>query len=312
MDEVLKIYQQIHAFSDIKSLIGQDETLILEFKGTASKDGRPTEDDKRNLAKAISGFAHRDGGVIVWGVGTTKIETVDKATSLCPIKNVQKFKTGLEDYSVKATDPTLYGVESRIIFENDNSKGGSGFLVTYIPSSSGEHQSTHKDARGFYKRFEQGQIPLPTSDVKLLFFRNFSPKLVPSGIMDPSDNTCILKMFLENQGRGIGQFFALYIGFTWDSLKSSDLSIGRWYDSEGGGHYSEVKMVNVINQAPFLKKVSAQSGIVIHPGEKLGIAQVFVNKSPSLQSAISFKLHFKLYAKDMIPNDGVLDLDWPR
>jgi hypothetical protein len=42
------------------------EDLHLDFKQLQ----RPFEhrDDKRNLAKALSGFANSDGGIIIWGI----------------------------------------------------------------------------------------------------------------------------------------------------------------------------------------------------------------------------------------------------
>ena len=48
----------------------QSEELFLDFKRSAD-DGRGNrlhDNDRTNLAKAISGFGNSEGGVIVWGV----------------------------------------------------------------------------------------------------------------------------------------------------------------------------------------------------------------------------------------------------
>ena len=49
----------------------QTEELFIDFKRAVS-DGKNFitlhRDDRKNLAKAISGFGNSEGGVIVWGV----------------------------------------------------------------------------------------------------------------------------------------------------------------------------------------------------------------------------------------------------
>jgi len=43
----------------------QEENLFLEFKTMSSADFA-SRDDRRNFAKAISGYANSSGGMIVW------------------------------------------------------------------------------------------------------------------------------------------------------------------------------------------------------------------------------------------------------
>ncbi len=46
-----------------------EEDLYLEFKQKSeSRDSLANDDDRANLAKAISGFSNTDGGLIIWGV----------------------------------------------------------------------------------------------------------------------------------------------------------------------------------------------------------------------------------------------------
>ena len=45
------------------------EDLHLDFKRkTNPEHGHPDDNDKKNLSKALSGFANSDGGLIVWGI----------------------------------------------------------------------------------------------------------------------------------------------------------------------------------------------------------------------------------------------------
>lgn len=308
----LKIWHQISTLNDIQSLIGRDEDLLLEFKCTSSEDGRLTNDDQRNLSKAISGFAHRDGGVIVWGIVTQNLSGVDKAISLRPIKNVQTFNTSLESYVLSATDPSLNGIESTVIFENDNPSQGFGFLVTYIPQSDGEHRSTHKGAPGFYKRFQQGHQYLPTSDIKLLFFRTFSPELV--ALVDFNcaswgDNTATLSIDLENRGKGIAKFTTSYLGFSY----SPKINLGfQFFDSQQGVNYPDGIIKTVRENAPYGYKFQAREGVVIHPGERFPIAFVLVDRPPSLQGILPVTFHYKCYAENMIPQQGEIPLNWTK
>ena len=46
------------------------EELFLDFKRSANNGDGPRihQDDRNNLAKAVSGFGNSEGGTIVWGV----------------------------------------------------------------------------------------------------------------------------------------------------------------------------------------------------------------------------------------------------
>ena len=44
----------------------QEEDLYLEFKTTNTND-LSHADDRKNLAKALSGFANSGGGLLIWG-----------------------------------------------------------------------------------------------------------------------------------------------------------------------------------------------------------------------------------------------------
>jgi predicted HTH transcriptional regulator len=49
----------------------KEETLDLDFKAISNPELK-SHDDRRNLARAISGFANASGGLIVWGVDARK------------------------------------------------------------------------------------------------------------------------------------------------------------------------------------------------------------------------------------------------
>lgn len=91
------------------------------------------EDDRKNLAKAISGFGNSAGGLIVWGVKCEKKrDGIDIPTKATPLKAVVQFKSQIEGLISGFTMPAHDGVENETIIVNDD---GDGYLLTYIPKS---------------------------------------------------------------------------------------------------------------------------------------------------------------------------------
>ena len=70
----------------------QTEELFLDFKRADStgKNGLALhKDDRRNLAKAISGFGNSEGGVLIWGVECARsTEVGDVAQAKVKVQNV--------------------------------------------------------------------------------------------------------------------------------------------------------------------------------------------------------------------------------
>ncbi|MBW9235526.1 ATP-binding protein, partial [Leptospira santarosai] len=53
----------------------QEENLFLDFKlKTDATSSNLSKDDKKNYAKALSGFSNTSGGIIIWGVDCRKNE----------------------------------------------------------------------------------------------------------------------------------------------------------------------------------------------------------------------------------------------
>ena len=60
-------------FSDLQKYVesGQEENLLLDFKQVNDAE-LTNKDDRKNLAKALSGFSNSSGGLIVWGIDARK------------------------------------------------------------------------------------------------------------------------------------------------------------------------------------------------------------------------------------------------
>ena len=61
------------------------EELFLDYKrsSTPLPGARLSDDDRKNLAKAIAGFGNSEGGVIVWGVDCRQTPDGDISTGRC-------------------------------------------------------------------------------------------------------------------------------------------------------------------------------------------------------------------------------------
>lgn len=156
-----------------------EEGLYLDFKQKSDRRAPAlNDDDKANLAKAISGFANTDGGLIVWGV-KAKADTKDEpdvAVELFPINNLKTFQTWLNALSGKLVNPPVAGVENRLIPRTANMD--TGYVITVVPKRRDTLvQANSKTCKGFYIRSGSGFHQLPEPLIAEFYRRKPSPIL---------------------------------------------------------------------------------------------------------------------------------------
>ena len=120
----------------------QTEELFLDFKQAVSSGKNFTtlhRDDRKNLAKAISGFGNSEGGVIIWGVECSRdVEAGDVAQAKVKVQNVHRFLSWIENAISGCTIPSHNKVRNHVISCDEN---GDGFEIdlykfekgTFIP-----------------------------------------------------------------------------------------------------------------------------------------------------------------------------------
>jgi hypothetical protein len=105
--------------------LGSIEKLFFDYK---EKEDRSTpefsENDKRNLAKAISGFANTNGGILIWGI---KNENLHRK----PITNITQFVQNMQKLAIFTTEPVVPNIESNFI----SADGITGYGLIHIPES---------------------------------------------------------------------------------------------------------------------------------------------------------------------------------
>jgi len=188
--------------------LGQEEHLHLDFKTVSNANLRST-DDKRNLAKCLSGFANSSGGIIVWGVDARKnAQGIDCASAHNEIAPIKLFVSRLNELTGEAVSPIVEGIRHKPI------EGGhdSGFAATLVPESdSGPHMAKLGEDR-YYKRSGDSFYRMEHFDLEDMFGRRQKPRL--SIILDSrpfADDSTIQDLHFSF--RNLGRAIAKHTGF---------------------------------------------------------------------------------------------------
>lgn len=164
----------------------QSEELFLDFK-RSSDNGSGTrlhDRDRDNLAKAISGFANSEGGVIVWGIDCRPNQELgDVATAKTGVQNPKRFKSWLENAVSGLTLPPHPGVRHAAVeIGNDQ----PGFVATFIPKS---HMAPHQCLRPpqYYMRAGSNFEPVPHGVLAGMFGRPPQPEIFHRWGVQPAE-----------------------------------------------------------------------------------------------------------------------------
>jgi predicted HTH transcriptional regulator len=149
----------------------QEENVFLDIKlKTNPASSNLLKDDKKNYAKALSGFSNTSGGVIIWGVDCRKNEEgVDGASEMVPIVQPKAFLGNLNSLISDAHTPINNGIRNILIsMPNDSDKG---FIVTYVPESSLPPHRAY-----YFNIFSSTKLPLVEQEKGLPLQPDFSTK----------------------------------------------------------------------------------------------------------------------------------------
>lgn len=172
-----------HGEAAIEQLLegAQNEEAFLDFKRSHDDGEGPAlaGNDRKNLARALSGFANSDGGVLIWGIGTGNSRNGDAASTRHPLNDCGKFASQLDDAISGCTVPAVTGARSIPIF--CSGKGRQGYVATLIPNSNhGPHQLV--DARTYLMRSGSSFQPVPHAVLAGMFGKRPQPQLSISPI----------------------------------------------------------------------------------------------------------------------------------
>jgi hypothetical protein len=206
----------------------REEDLHLEFKQKADRrNGDLSEPERRAFSKAVSGFANADGGVLVFGIETTRgVDGVDRAVSLKPIDGHAKFRAKLMDSILNATHPVADDIRIECI---DSTTDESGYVRCLIPpSSKPPHRAILADHQ-YWKRVSTGHRRMEHYELEDVFGRRLRPRLklfIEQLPRDCSDQLVDVRLFLLNEGRGVARHAGFLCRFQSDCTVQDCIGIG--------------------------------------------------------------------------------------
>lgn len=207
------------------------EELIIDYKRSADDGATLTtlhDDDKKNLAKAISGFGNSEGGVILWGIECSRDRNGrDIPTTKRPLKDAKRFQSQIERNISGCTIPVHSEVQNYAVVAPD----GSGCVATIVPRSSLSPHQVAGDCR-YYIRAGSSFVPASHSVLLGLLDRRPAPEPFLMFAFKPASldrGTAELQIGLQFVHHGPGLLEDCYLHFMPVQLPGDrcEISCGR-------------------------------------------------------------------------------------
>lgn len=311
MDSAKELFEKLRSFKGTKSpqealleycthVLGSIERLHFDFKEKHDRrDANLADDDRKNLAKAVSGFGNSSGGVLIWGIE-------DKTFSPKPIAHVDDFVSSMLRLATQITDPIMPGIDGDWI-PSDDREERSGFGFILIPESPLPphrvvlNHSKVKDH--YYIRTGDSFVVASHTQLEDMFGRRPKPnlslnaKIVGAGAIGSKRHLRVI-LGIENKGRGTAKFPFL------------EVKVHRpygvdTYGIDGNRSFGLVKLTNSAGSEG--KRYGASTDVVIHPGiiHDVTSVKVEIDKTPQKQTEVpDLVIDYKIAAEGIIPVEG--------
>ena len=258
-------------------ILGSVERLHVDFKEKHNRSHEMLEDDdRRNLAKAVSGFANSSGGVLVWGIE-------DQTISPKPITNIQLFVSSVLELASQVTDPVVEGIDGDWI-QSDAAVGKEGFGMVIIPESLLPPHRVILNFREiknhYYMRSGGSFVVASHTQLEDMFGRRPQPKLaLHTRIVRVTNvhgiwNLNII-LAIENKGRGTAKAPFL-------SIKVPDPYRINEYGLDGNRNFGLGKVTS--SRGAQETSYGSSANVVIHPGVIRDVTVVSVPAGNLLKS----------------------------
>jgi len=282
-ETALQIYESLNSHSGIQSLIdnGEAEGLYIECKSPHEPKLDRSLEDK--LATAASGFANTEGGIIIWGMSTTKHSHsgLDIMTQIEPIGNPNQFAQQVKRSIIMLTTPSITKSRTKIITKPKEKRG---VVLTYIPKTLGDPLQKIKDQK-FYFRNGDEFIGLPYEMLKRLFAATESPDLYPTFdeklITNEENGLWKIPIIIGNESSAIAEHTEVFVTIL-NPSSCETINLDKFRD------------VSDIN--PGQRKFSFSSARVIHRGVNLYAGDL---KIGMLSRKRNLRFEISIYANKM-------------
>ncbi len=285
-----------------KNTLSNTEKLHFDYKvKTNAKSQGLDEPDQKNLAKAVSGFANSDGGILIWGIQ-------DKSLKSLPLNNPEQFLADLLQLAAACTDPPVPGIDGEVI---PSLNQGEGYVVLYVPSSElPPHRiilRQDKISQKYYFRSGNSFMVAPHYQLEAMFGRRPKPVLgfahyfrIGSTVTSGNGKTADLYVVfgIQNSGRG--------------TAKSPNLEVQIVPPDTNNlfGLTNERCLVPKFHKAgPYEKhRYNADGNMVIHCDMVRPFDEILINVSSRMTTLDDVKIKYTIVAEGIRPISGTYEI----
>ncbi|KJC59892.1 hypothetical protein UP10_14435 [Bradyrhizobium sp. LTSPM299] len=227
---------------------GREESLHLEFK-TLPVNDRLTRDDRKLIAKAISGFSNAEGGLLIIGVATKNLNGVDSAHQKQPIENLQRCSSLIRASLADLLSPQNTAIRIEPLLSSQGSD--RGYLLIYVPPSELRPHMDLMEQR-YFRRGSDGTRVLYHQEIRELMLAPreaaFKAKFGIQTTFSTGDLKFSIRAMLIIQNEGKVPLIAPYARLdqqTWDVVEGIPGIVARRSGRKSGFFGSRDTIVHV-------------------------------------------------------------------
>lgn len=242
-------------------LANKPESLHLDFKAAEVHAGDVRPDDRKNLAKGLSGFANSEGGLLVFGATTRRGDGKEDVLEGLPgVTPLPTYAERLRIHARSSTTPAIPNLDVRS-FEDPN-RLGTGIVVAYVPLTDSvpfrAEGFDHSVSGRYWMRTTTDTIVASHQYLATMFGRRPLPSL-RAGVLEVAGKSVVV---IENRGRGpaVTPFVRIHVG---EHSPSTVSPRGSWVEKQFDA---------VFPGSPWQLGFGLLPGAVVYPGEQRQVA----------------------------------------
>jgi schlafen family protein len=277
-------YQNLDDYQKIQDLInnGEAEGVYLECK--TAQGPNLGAGHKANLAEAVSGFSNSGGGVIIFGISTSKDSQrgLDILTEIVPIGNCRKLSKHIDVSIPTLVYPSVKGHVSRVL---TRPKENRGVIVTYIPPTIGDPVQSLIDKK-FYLRSGDGFSDMPYEVLKRMFAGTAGPELTPvfdNRLVTKPQGAWIVPIMLENLSSAVAERTEVCVEILSPGVCQNVQTVDSFRDESGMNPGKQIFMATI--DTPIFRGLNVSAGRLSITMKKIKRSRRVVNLGITIYSS---------------------------